>query len=114
MTVSRLLASLGGLLTAGLGVMAEAPWWVIGALAFGGLLVLRAEALVNARNEARRGLHENRLLGEVSRKQALDYLREIRQAGTTGPSDARQPAPAPPAQPTGGTGEGANGAGVTA
>ncbi|MFF3622571.1 hypothetical protein [Streptomyces sp. NPDC002467] len=78
MTVSRLLASLGGLSTATLGVMADAPWWVAGSLLFGGLLVLRAEALVDARNEARRGLHEGRLLGEVSRKQALDYLRETR------------------------------------
>ncbi|MFE2247893.1 hypothetical protein [Streptomyces lavendulae] len=41
-------------------------------------MVLRAEALVNARNEARRGLHEHRLLGEVSRRQALAYLREVR------------------------------------
>ncbi|MFD7258579.1 hypothetical protein [Streptomyces sp. NPDC059874] len=80
MTAYRLLASLGGLLTAALGLLAEAPWWVVGALVFGCLLVLRAEALVNARNEARRGLHEDRLLGEVSGKQALDYLREIRQA----------------------------------
>lgn len=80
MTASRLLASLGGLSTATLGVVADAPWWVAGTLLFGGLLVLRAEALVNARNEARRGLHEGRLLGEVSRKQALDYLRETRRA----------------------------------
>ncbi|MFI8503857.1 hypothetical protein ACIGFK_35945 [Streptomyces sp. NPDC085524] len=80
MPASRLLASLGGLSTAALGVVADAPWWVTGTLVFGGLLVVRAEALVNARNEARRGLHEDRLLGEVSRKQALDYLREVRQA----------------------------------
>ncbi|MFD4246202.1 hypothetical protein ACFWP3_32105 [Streptomyces sp. NPDC058525] len=80
MTAARLLASLGGLLTAVLGVVAEAPWWVAVALLFAVLLVLRAEALVNARNEARRGLHEDRLLGEVSGKQALDYLREIRRA----------------------------------
>lgn len=55
-----------------------APWWAAAATAFAGLLVLRAEALVNARNEARRGLHEHRLLGEVSRRQALAYLREVR------------------------------------
>ncbi|OEJ33116.1 hypothetical protein [Streptomyces subrutilus] len=80
MTAPRFLASLGGLLTAALGVVAEAPWWVAAALVFGGLLVLRAESLVGARNEARRGLHEDRLLGEVSGKQALDYLREVRRA----------------------------------
>ncbi|MFD9729551.1 hypothetical protein [Streptomyces sp. NPDC059072] len=102
MTVSRLLASLGGLSTATLGVVADAPWWVAGTLLFGGLLVLRAEALVNARNEARRGLHEGRLLGEVSRKQALDYLRETRRA-------QRQPA----ADVNDGTGAGA-GAGAGA
>ncbi|QGZ52646.1 hypothetical protein GPZ77_34090 [Streptomyces sp. QHH-9511] len=80
MTASLLLAPLGGLLSAALGLATEAPWWMACALGFGGILILRAEALVNARNEARRGLHENRLLGEVSRKQALDYLREIRQS----------------------------------
>ncbi|MFD8024850.1 hypothetical protein [Streptomyces lavendulae] len=78
MTVPRLLAPLGGLLAAGPVALAEAPWWVAATLAFGGLLVLRAEALVNARNEARRGLHEHRLLGEVPRRQALAYLREVR------------------------------------
>ncbi|MFF4322636.1 hypothetical protein [Streptomyces sp. NPDC001568] len=75
---SRLLAPFGGLLTASLGVMARAPWWVVAGLAFAGLLVLRAEALVNARNEARRGHHEHRLLGQVPRRQALAYLREVR------------------------------------
>ncbi|MFE2170324.1 hypothetical protein ACFXB3_35475 [Streptomyces sp. NPDC059447] len=88
MTASRLLASLGGLSTATLGAVSGAPWWVAGSLLFGGLLVLRAEALVNARNEARRGLHEGRLLGEVSRKQALDYLRETRRAQRQRAADA--------------------------
>ncbi|MFJ3835910.1 hypothetical protein ACIPY6_10355 [Streptomyces sp. NPDC090054] len=75
---SRLLASFGGLLTATVGLLARAPWWVVAGLAFAGLLVLRAEALVNARNEARRGHHEHRLLGQVPRRQALAYLREVR------------------------------------
>lgn len=92
MTVPRLLASFGGLLTAGLGILAEAPWWVAGTLGFGGLLVLRAEALVNARNEARRGLHEDRLLGEVPRRLALAYLREVRQ-DRSGPQAAQQEPP---------------------
>lgn len=104
MTAPRLLASFGGLLTAGLGVLAEAPWWLAGALAFAGLLVLRAEALVNARNEARRGVHEDRLLGEVSGRQALAYLREI-----------RRPQSGPPAKTAGTDGAGgADGAGGNA
>ncbi|GLV86298.1 hypothetical protein Slala03_59870 [Streptomyces lavendulae subsp. lavendulae] len=88
MTVPRLLAPLGGLLAAGPVALAEAPWWVAATLAFGGLLVLRAEALVNARNEARRGLHEHRLLGEVSRRQALAYLREVRRDRSAADADA--------------------------
>ncbi|MDH6542719.1 hypothetical protein [Streptomyces sp. SPB4] len=101
MTVPRLLAPLGGLLAAGPVALAEAPWWVAATLAFGGLLVLRAEALVNARNEARRGLHEHRLLGEVPRRQALAYLREVRR-------DRPDPAAADAGAATGtGTGAGA-------
>jgi len=91
MTVPRLLASLGGLLTTALGALAGTPWWVAATLLFAGLLILRAEALVNARNEARRGLHEHRLLGEVPRRQALAYLREIRRDGYI---SAAQPDPA--------------------
>ncbi|MER5813328.1 hypothetical protein ABT143_35000 [Streptomyces sp. NPDC002033] len=88
MTVPRLFTSAGGLLTAGPAALAGAPWWVAAALAFAGLLVLRAEALVNARNEARRGLHEGRLLARVPGRQALDYLR-----------DTRRPQPGPPDAP---------------
>ncbi|MEU9027534.1 hypothetical protein [Streptomyces sp. NPDC048383] len=77
-SASSLLVPFGALLTTTLGVLARAPWWVVAGLAFVGLLVLRAEALVNARNEARRGHHEHRLLGQVPRGQALAYLREVR------------------------------------
>ncbi|MGP3687710.1 hypothetical protein ACTVZO_23980 [Streptomyces sp. IBSNAI002] len=101
MTAARLLAPLGGLLTAALGVVAEAPWWVAVALLFAVLLVLRAEALVNARNEARRGLHEDRLLGEVTGKQALDYLREIRRAQQPGADPGAAADPGPGADPEG-------------
>ncbi|WP_157858057.1 hypothetical protein [Streptomyces durhamensis] len=79
MAASRLLASLSGVLT-GLGVPAEAPWWVHVSLTLTTLLVLRAEALVNAHNEVRRGLHESRLLSELPRRQALAYLREVRRS----------------------------------
>ncbi|MER6379503.1 hypothetical protein [Streptomyces sp. NPDC001250] len=78
MAGSRFLAPFSGLLTAGLGVPAEAPWWVHVTLAFATLLVLHAEALVSAHNEARRGRHEGRLLSELPRRQALAYLREAR------------------------------------
>ncbi|MET9609371.1 hypothetical protein ABZZ17_30635 [Streptomyces sp. NPDC006512] len=94
---SRLLTSLGGLLTAAVGVLTRAPWWVIAGLAFAGLLVLRAEALVNARNEARRGHHEDRLLGQVPRRQALAYLREVRR-------DRSAPEPEPMSDAEGDTG----------
>ncbi|MEF2528810.1 MULTISPECIES: hypothetical protein [Streptomyces] len=79
-TVTRAFPSLGGLAAAGAGVLADAPWWLVGLLGFAALLVLRAEALVNARNEARRGSHEDRLLAAVPRRQALDYLTEVRRA----------------------------------
>ncbi|KOU23448.1 hypothetical protein ADK52_18585 [Streptomyces sp. WM6372] len=96
-TPSRLLPSLGGLVTAGLGVSAEAPWWSVATIGFAALLVLRAEALVNARNEARRGLHEGRLLASVPSRQALGYLREVRRAQLGPP-----PQPEPPIPGTGG------------
>lgn len=102
MTVPRLLAPLGGLLAAGPVALAQAPWWVAATLAFGGLLVLRAEALVNARNEARRGLHEHRLLGEVPRRQALAYLREVRRDRSDPAAD--RPVPPTAADAGGGTG----------
>ncbi|MEU8437940.1 hypothetical protein AB0F18_34600, partial [Streptomyces sp. NPDC029216] len=62
------------------GVPARLPGAAAAVLGCGGLLVLRAEALVNARNEARRGAHEDRLLGQVPRRQALAYLRETRRS----------------------------------
>ncbi|WP_284581537.1 hypothetical protein [Streptomyces sp. 2P-4] len=89
-TVTRALPSLGGLAAAGAGVLADAPWWLVGVLGFAALLVLRAEALVNARNEARRGSHEHRLLATVSGRQALDYLTEVRRA-QAGPAAAPGP-----------------------
>ncbi|MGO4459137.1 hypothetical protein AB4039_17875 [Streptomyces sp. M-16] len=112
MTVTRLLAPLGGLLAAGPVALDGAPWWAAATTAFAGLLVLRAEALVNARNEARRGLHEHRLLGEVSRRQALAYLREVRRdrsdpaADRPGPPSEAGPSGPGPSGPAAGTGTG--------
>ncbi|MFB0629983.1 hypothetical protein [Streptomyces sp. AB3(2024)] len=105
MTVTRLLAPLGGLLAAGPVALDGAPWWAAATTAFAGLLVLRAEALVNARNEARRGFHEHRLLGEVPRRQALAYLREVRRDR----SDPAADRPGPPSDAGAGAGGGSGG-----
>ncbi|MET8750931.1 hypothetical protein ABZW32_12660 [Streptomyces sp. NPDC004667] len=104
MTVTRLLAPLGGLLAAGPLALDGAPWWAAATTAFAGLLVLRAEALVNARNEARRGFHEHRLLGEVSRRQALAYLREVRRDRSDPAADRPAPPSAAGPGPADGTG----------
>ncbi|RSS80081.1 hypothetical protein [Streptomyces sp. WAC06614] len=93
-TGSRLLPALGGLATAGLGAASEAPWWLVAILAFAALLVVRAEALVNARNEARRGVHEDRLLGTVPSRQALGHLRAVRR-----PHDGSAPGQDAPDRP---------------
>ncbi|MFE3638023.1 hypothetical protein [Streptomyces sp. NPDC059168] len=106
MNVPRLSASLGGLSTAALGALASAPWWAAAPLAFASLLVLRAEALVHARNEARRGVQEHRLLARTPRRQALAYLQETRRGPRTPATTQPQPRPQPEPEPGAGAGGG--------
>ncbi|MEV5879385.1 hypothetical protein AB0L75_35210 [Streptomyces sp. NPDC052101] len=104
MTMPRLFASFTSLAPSTLTALAGAPWWGIALLILLFHPVIQnfpqhVLALVQARNEARRGRQEGRLLDQIPRRHALQGLAHIRQARSAD-SSAPPGAPPTPTQPS--------------
>ncbi|MGW2426427.1 hypothetical protein ACWC0C_45850 [Streptomyces sp. NPDC001709] len=111
MTMPRLTDSFTNLAPSALTALTGAPWWGIALIILLHLVIQNLPQhvliLVQARNQARQGRHEGRLLGRLPRRHALQgltHIRQAREAVSAPPGSLSAPADPPatgtPATPT--------------
>ena len=109
MAMPRLTESFINLAPSTLTALTGAPWWGIALLILFHPVIQNFPqhifVLVQARNEARRGRQEDRLLDQIPRRRALQGLSHIRQARSGNPPGSPPASADPPTlqQPDTGT-----------